>query len=388
MTSLAHEPHDRRILVLAPAGKDASLARDVLGAHGLTAVVCPNLDGLIEEWREGAGLLLLAEEALFPRGFETIATQVAGQPPWSDIPILVFLKRAATAASIDRLRALQNVAVLERPIRIPALISTIRAALRARTRQYEIRDLMSELGEANRAKDDFLAMVSHELRTPLTVIRGIARILVLQQQQNRPLEATRMLADVEKIDRNAAVLARLVDDLLDLSRLRKRRFQLEVRPVDLVQVVQIAFETNRLTAESKGVQLSTQVEPASAIVLGDNVRLEQIVSNLLANAIKFTPASGSVMLRLEATVSHADIIVSDTGEGISPELLPHVFEPFRQGEAGSRGGLGLGLAIVRQFVELHWGTIIASSEGPGRGATFTVRLPLRSSTPVGVNASG
>jgi signal transduction histidine kinase len=364
--------NEQRVLVLAPAGKDAPMACDVLASHGLTAVACADLDALCDKWRGGAGLLLIAEEALFPAGIEILAARLAEQPAWSDIPVLVFLRGAATGTSIDRLRALRNVAVLERPVRIPALSSTIRAALRARMRQYEVRDLMAELREANRAKDDFLAMVSHELRTPLNVIRGTAQLLAHHQGSESMSRA------VEKIGRNAEILSRLVEDLLDLSRLQKHGLQLSVEPVDLVAVLNAAVDMNRLAADTKGVHIFTEFEPVRGFLLGDVLRLQQVVSNLLSNAIKFTPSDGTVTLHLHSTYAQAQITVMDTGEGVSAELLPHVFEPFRQGVAAPRAdGLGLGLAIARQFVELHGGSVSAQSRGAGLGATFSVFLPLQ-----------
>jgi signal transduction histidine kinase len=354
------------------------MARDILARHGLAAAVCGDLDALCQQWQDGAGLLLVAEEALFPTGLDILLARVAEQPPWSDIPVLVFLSGAATGAAIDRLRALRNVAVLERPIRIPALVSTIKAALRARHHQYAVRDLMSELREANRAKDDFLAMVSHELRTPLNVIRGLSRTLVQHHA-----ESPRALAAAETIDRNAAILSRLVEDLLDLSRLQNRRVELHVAPVDLVQIVKAAIDMNRFAADAKGVHLATEFGSVRLPASGDAMRLQQVVSNLLSNAIKFTPAAGTIRIQLRMTNGHAEMTVADTGEGISPDFLPHVFEPFRQGDSGSHhGGLGLGLAIVREFVELHGGSISASSGGRGLGAKFTILLPLQSASSV------
>jgi signal transduction histidine kinase len=364
--------HDSRVLILAPAGKDAPMARDVLANHGVAAFVCPTLDALCDEWPRGAGLLLVAEEALFPNGLDQLSACLAAQPAWSDIPVLVFLAGAATTPSIERLRTLPNVAVLERPIRIPAFVSTVNAALRGRSRQYQVRDLMAELRAANRAKDDFLAMVSHELRAPLNVIRGVSQLLL---QQHADLEG--VSAAAAKIDRNAATLSRLVEDLLDLSRLQKRRFQLNVGPVDIVNVLNAAVDMNRLAAEAKGVRIASDLDATPVQMLGDTLRLEQVVSNLVSNAIKFTPAGGVVTLRLSSVSTEVQIVVTDTGEGIAPEFLPHVFEPFRQGDSRARGqGLGVGLAIVRQFVELHGGSIVADSDGAGRGAKFTVRLPL------------
>jgi signal transduction histidine kinase len=367
-------PDDHRVLILAPAGRDASIARDLLARHGVAAVGCRTIDALGAEWERGAAALLLAEEALVPPALRALGARVAAQPPWSDIPILLFLSGVATGASVERFGALRNVSVLERPVRIPALVSSVKAALRARLRQYEVRELMAELRAANRAKDDFLAMVSHELRTPLNVIRGTARRLVETYEGPQPVSHA-----IERIDRNAGVLTRLVDDLLDVSRLQRGGLRLTIEPVDLVQIVATAIDTARLGADTKGVRIVTDFAPPSAPVTGDALRLQQVASNLLSNAIKFTPPGGTVTVSLHVTDSRVALTVVDTGEGISPDFLPHVFEPFRQSDAGSRhGGLGLGLAIVRQLVELHGGSISARSGGTHGGAAFEVRLPLRS----------
>jgi len=369
------DDRDRRVLVLAPAGKDAPLARDVLARFGIAAVACSDMAQLCAELTRGAGTLIVTEEALIPTGLDRLAACLGQQPPWSDVPIIAFLAGSGSRASLDRLAALGNVTILERPIHIPALISTVTAALRARLRQYEVRDLMRELRDANRAKDDFVAMVSHELRTPLTVIRGTARTLMLKN-----FEIDRLMKAATLIDRNAEVLSRLVDDLLDFSRLRKRRFQLNVSTVSLADVIEASLATVRTSAEVKRIRLVADLAPAPATVRGDAVRLQQILGNLLTNAVKFTPAQGTVTLRLRVGGTLAMITVHDTGEGIDPELLPYVFEPFRQGRSGRHGGLGLGLAIVRQFVELHGGVISVHSDGPGRGAEFVVRLPLHTTS--------
>jgi signal transduction histidine kinase len=366
------ERDEERILILAPSGRDGALAQQILAANGLDAVVCANLEALCDEAERGAGALLVAEEALFPRGVEQLAAQLADQPPWSDLPILVIVHHGVRPASIELLRPLRNATPLERPLRILALLGSLNAALRARRRQYDIRGLMAELRDASRAKDDFLAMVSHELRTPLNVIRGLSWSLA-----NNHVSGDALAKTAATIDRNAQVLTRLVEDLLDLSRLQKRRFRLNVGPVDLHAVVVAAVEINQLAADARRVRLERDLATERRPVSGDALRLEQVVSNLLANAIKFTPAGGVVTVRLEYDVSHARITVSDTGDGIPADFLPYVFEPFRQQRPGDgpSAGLGLGLALVRQFVELHGGTVTAESGGPGRGATFTARLP-------------
>jgi PAS domain S-box-containing protein len=227
---------------------------------------------------------------------------------------------------------------------------------------------------ANQAKDDFLAMVSHELRTPLNAILGWTRML-----RSGQLEADRHTKALETIERNAQAQAQLIEDLLDISRIITGHLRLDVRAVDLAQVVEAAIEAVRPVAEAKGVRIEPTLEPNAGFIQGDPGRLEQVVWNLLSNAVKFTPSGGRVRVRLSRNESHVELAVEDTGQGIAPEFLPHIFERFRQAESGSHpahGGLGLGLAIVKHLVELHDGSIEASSEGKGRGATFVARLPV------------
>jgi PAS domain S-box-containing protein len=240
-----------------------------------------------------------------------------------------------------------------------------------------------EAEAADRAKDEFLATLSHELRTPLTAILGWARML--QSGQHEPAMGARAL---ETIVRSARVLTQLIDDILDVARIRSGKLRLDVRPVRLAGVVEAAVESMRPAAEAKEIRLQPVLDPRAGPVAGDPDRLQQVVWNLLSNAIKFTPKKGRVQVRLERVNSHIEIVVSDDGEGIEPDLLPHVFGRFVQGDSTStrrHGGLGLGLALVRSLVELHGGTVTAASEGRGRGATFTVKLPLmvRTDEPTG-----
>jgi PAS domain S-box-containing protein len=225
---------------------------------------------------------------------------------------------------------------------------------------------------ANRSKDDFLATLSHELRTPLTAMLGWVRML--RAARLSPEQATRAL---ETIERNTLWQAKLIDDLLDVSRIISGKMQLERQVVDVGGVVGAALEALRRDADAKSVALDVELAPGATIVNGDPVRLAQVVANLVSNAIKFTPAEGRVTVELAREHSQGVITVRDTGAGIEAALLPHVFDRFRQGQGGrGAGGLGLGLAIVRHIVTLHGGTVTAHSDGPGRGAVFTVTLPL------------
>jgi PAS domain S-box-containing protein len=230
------------------------------------------------------------------------------------------------------------------------------------------------LAEAtSRAKDAFLAMISHELRSPLSPILAWARLL-----RQGMLDDEKTQRALEAIERSAVSQAHLIDDLLDISRIVAGKLRLQVRPVQLTEVIESAIEIVRPAAEAKRIRLQTVLDTETGLITGDPERLQQVLWNLLSNAIKFTPKGGRVQLTLERVNSHVEIAVSDTGQGIPAEFLPYVFERFQQAETGSArryGGLGLGLAIVRHIVELHGGTVVTESPGEGQGATFTVKLP-------------
>lgn len=241
------------------------------------------------------------------------------------------------------------------------------------------RDARGDAEQANRVKDDFLAVLSHELRTPLNAILGWTQMM----KAARDTETVARGLDV--IARNADLQRRLIDDLLDMSRIIRGELPLERENVDLAATVRAAADTVAPIAAGKGLQFETRIE-AEATVLGDPARLHQIVWNLLSNAIKFTPAAGRVTMTLASTGSHAEIVVSDTGLGIRPDFLPRVFDRFRQEDISptrAHGGLGLGLAVVQHLVEAHGGTVAAESAGEGRGSTFTVNLPLSEAPALG-----
>lgn len=232
----------------------------------------------------------------------------------------------------------------------------------------------AEAEQANRIKDEFLAVLSHELRTPLHPILGWSKLL-----QSGKLDPAQSRAAVETIERNAKLQVQLIDDLLDVSRILSGKLTLKPAPMNLAVLLTAAIETMRLAAAAKTLALEVQLEPTVGLVYGDAGRLQQVVWNLLANAVKFTPTGGQVKVRLTQINHHAQVQVVDTGKGIKAEFLPYVFEHFRQEDGATTrkfGGLGLGLAIARQIVELHGGSIEVSSPGEHQGATFTVALPL------------
>jgi PAS domain S-box-containing protein len=234
--------------------------------------------------------------------------------------------------------------------------------------------LYAEAQTANRMKDEFLAVLSHELRTPLNAIVGYARLL-----RGNILSGDKATRGLETLERNATLLTQIVEDILDVSRIVAGKIRLDVQPVELPLIIDNAVATVQPAADARNVRLQIIVDPRVGPVSGDPSRLQQVVWNLLTNAVKFTPKHGRVQVRLERVNSHIEIVVSDTGIGIPPDFLPYVFERFRQAESGTTrktGGLGLGLAIVRHIVEMHGGTVDAASAGEGQGATFRVRLPL------------
>jgi CheY-like chemotaxis protein len=232
--------------------------------------------------------------------------------------------------------------------------------------------------ESNRLKDEFLATVSHELRTPLTAILGWSRML-----EGGDLDPSITKQAVETIGRNAKAQAQIVDDILDVSRIITGNLSLDLQPLEVVPVVENAINVVRPTADAKGIRIETYLDSSPAVISGDANRLQQVVWNLLSNAVKFTDSGGRVCVKVSQVGAAVEISVADTGQGISPEFLPYVFDRFRQADSTTtrqHGGLGLGLAIARHLVEIHGGSIRAESLGEGRGATFRIRLPLVDAT--------
>jgi PAS domain S-box-containing protein len=234
--------------------------------------------------------------------------------------------------------------------------------------------LRTEAEKASRLKDEFLATISHELRTPLTAILGWASML-----RSGELDEPTFTQGLDTIERNGMAQAQLIEDLLDVSRIISGKLHLDIRPVDLITVINAAMDAVRPAASAREINMQLTADPAASQIRGDAARLQQVIWNLLSNAVKFTPRRGEVLIRLDRVDSYSRISVSDTGDGIDPDFLPYIFERFRQADGTKtrkHGGLGLGLAIARHFVELHGGTIEAFSEGRGKGATFTVKIPL------------
>ena len=386
MTNTASSPGlDERILIFAPVGKDAPLTAEVLERGNLGGYVCPTAGILCGEFMRGAAAILLTEEALEDPSIDLLMNCLRNQPAWSDVPVLLFADAERSEMYLRTLRLLEglrNVILLDRPIRLGAALSLIRSAIRGRHRQYELRDLLTALAaareeaeSANRVKDEFLATLSHELRTPLNAILGWTTML--RDGNVQPAHAMRAL---ETIHRNAMAQVQIVNDVLDISRIVRGTVQLSASQVQLGPVLSQAVESISPTAEAKGVSIITTIAREPLEVWADTDRLQQIFWNLLSNAVKFTSSGDRIEVSMQREGNEVAIRVRDTGAGIAPDFLPHVFERFRQGDGSPtrlHGGLGLGLSIVRHLVELHGGRMRAESEGEGRGATFTVFLPVQ-----------
>ena len=388
--------HDLRVLIYAPIGRDSALTADLLDRGGIACHVCASVLEVCLELRTGAGAVLLTEEALADPQLGELAETLATQPAWSDISVLLFAgddRNQAALRTLRTLEVLRNVTLLDRPIRITAVLSTVRAALRGRQRQYELRDVLVALhtarGEAersrddaqraNRLKDEFLATLSHELRTPLNAILGWVALL-----RAGKVEASTIPRILETLERNARSQAQLIADVLDVSRMITGRVALRPTRVNLVRLLHEAVDSMRPATEAKRIEIGVVIPDDLPGINGDEDRLRQVFWNLLSNAVKFTPQGGRVDVRVSAGASDVEVVVSDTGIGIPPEFLPYAFDRFRQADQSftrPHGGLGLGLAIVKHLTELHGGEVAVSSEGLGRGSQFRLRLPVASTFP-------
>jgi signal transduction histidine kinase/ActR/RegA family two-component response regulator len=372
---------DEQVLVLAPTGRDGALCCNVLHDRaGLTTLTCANVADLCRQIARGAGAAIIAEEAVDVWSARRLIDTLTAQLPWSDLPVIILassqeqMTNGGNGVPLAVLRQRGNVTVLDRPLRIVTLVTTVQAALRARRRQYEVRDLLAETRNAVRQRDQFLAMLGHELRNPLATITNAMSVL----DAASPPEGILEIEQREIIRRQTDHLARLVDDLLDVSRITSGKIALQRRATDLCELAYRAVQAIDGAARKQHheVVVTTHCDPV--YIDADPVRMEQVINNLLTNAIKYTPAGGKIIVSVQPDDEHAELRVRDNGMGITPELLPRVFELFTQAERAldrSQGGLGIGLTLVRALVEMHDGQVSVQSDGPGRGSEFVITLP-------------
>jgi signal transduction histidine kinase/CheY-like chemotaxis protein len=362
----------QRVLILA-SGRDGELAHRVLTSAGHACHLCVSDEDLLDRIGEEAATVLIAEELLSESLHRNLATALAAQPAWSDLPILVVAQNPDQQLRRPGLVNLGNVSVLTRPMAVDALSSSVAASVRARGRQLQVRDLLHEQQEQARRKDEFLAMLAHELRNPLAPIRYAARIL-----QSPGLPDDKLHATAQLVERQVGHMATIIDDLLDVSRVTRGLIKLASSPLDLADLVHRTVDAYAVTAKDKGVRVRSSITTHQVWVKGDATRLQQVLDNLFDNAIKFSAAGQEVLVTLHKDQGQAVVAISDQGAGLDPSLIPHIFEPFVQADRSldrPNGGLGLGLALVRGLVRLHGGVATAHSEGPEQGSTFTVRLP-------------
>ncbi len=382
MSDPAGDPREGRVLILPPTARDGAFCLALLTEAGMVGTICADLDALCCELAGGAGMVILTEEALAADEAGQLTGLLRQQPAWLDLPLLILTRGGADSPlAAQALETLGNVTLLERPIRAATLISAVRAGLRARQRQYQIREHLAEreqsanaLREADRRKDEFLAMLAHELRNPLAPIRNALHLLQPRWASDPTTERLGAM-----MDRQLSHIIRLVDDLLDVSRITRGKFELRLEPVDLTAIVTRAVEDVRPFLEERQHVLEVVLCPEPLRMAGDPVRLEQVLNNLLTNAGKYTPPGGLIQLEVCREGSEAVIRVRDNGIGIRPEALPRLFEMFMQADrvpGQMSEGLGLGLTLVKNLVEMHGGQVTAASAGMGRGSEFVIRLPL------------
>ena len=370
------------VLILAPTAYDAPLAADVLHQERIGSQVAASLGELCELMAQGAGVLLIAEEALADTAVESFIAHLNCQPAWSDIPVIVMTAgdeySPETQYLLELFSTTGNISLLERPFRVLTLVSLVKTALRARRRQYEVRDLLQTQIDATAQRDEFISMAGHELRTPLTSLK-------LQLQMGRrnleredgsglsPDDMSRLLGSANRqVDR----LSRLVEDMLDIGRIQAGRLAVERTAADLVAIVAEVIERFKPQFAARATPLT--FKPVQPTLEGqwDVHRLEQVVSNLLSNALRYA-AGTAVEVHTRAEGEEALILVKDEGPGVALEDRERIFERFERAVAPSDvSGLGLGLYITRKIVEAHGGHIAVVS-GAGDGATFRVALPRR-----------
>ncbi len=375
-----------RVVVVAPTGRDAVLTHAILQDAGIESITCDDVLSACAALTEGAAALLMAEEAVVAASTSELGAWLSHQPPWSDLPILVLARSGADSAAVARaMDLLGNVTVLERPIRIASLVSAVRTANRARLRQYQIREHLAERERAERAlreadvrKNEFLAVLAHELRNPLAPIRNALH--VLRNLDDEPEEAGKLAAIM---DRQVAHLVRLVDDLLEISRITRDRLELRREHVTLRSVLNNAVDASRSHIEARQHRLDVQLPKDPITLNADPVRLSQVFTNLLNNAAKYTAPGGCIWLSAERAGDQIEVCVRDDGFGIPADRTAQIFDLFVQldrKEESVQSGLGVGLTLVKRLVEMHDGSVEVRSGGLGHGAEFRVTLPCASET--------
>ena len=355
-----------RVLIFAPRGRDADLTCGLLSLHGLETHTCTTGEDLLAAIHAGGGCAVLTLETLCQELQDRLGAWLTTQPPWSDFPFIILGGGSRPVGS-----DLGNVTLLERPVSPATLLTAVQASLRGRRRQYDS-------GAAIEQRDQFLAMLGHELRNPLGAI-----VLATEMLRTGDHAREKVASRLEMISRQAAHLSRLVDDLLDVSRVTSGRLHLRREAVRVEETIQSCLAALAGRASERGIALTLE-RGCALTVDGDPVRIEQILSNLLTNAIKYSASGTTVSVSSTCDNKHWELRVRDQGIGIAPDMLPRVFELFAQADGSldrSEGGMGIGLTLVDRLVRLHDGTVHVTSAGLGLGSEFVVRIPVGKTVP-------
>ena len=359
---------EKRVLIYAPTGQDAVLASKMLTLAGVDNLVTGTSLQLASELLVGVGAVLTVEEALSNGGLKTLGEFVQRQPNWSDLPIVLLTNRGPDSLSVRQaLGVLGNVTLLERPVRTLTLITSLQSVLRARVKQYQVR-------ETDRRKDEFLASLGHELRNPLAPIRTSMGVLTHMYPDQAPV---RKVSDV--VERQVTHLTRLVDDLLDVARINSGKIELQRDYTTFAAIMNHVTELCSAPAAARRIKIDFSLPTEEVVLHADYARVVQIVANILSNAVKFTPIDGYISVRAMVENDCLKIYIKDTGIGLEPDALGRIFAMFEQSRPPSgqiASGLGIGLSLSRQFAEMHGGSVHVSSEGLGKGSEFVVSLPV------------
>jgi signal transduction histidine kinase/CheY-like chemotaxis protein len=393
MSPETQRAQEQRVLIVPPTRRDGDVTCKLLAIAEVGCVACRDLRSLAACVEQGVGAVMLTDSALMDPQIDVLHDTLARQAGWSDVPVLLLTHgRELSPPAARALARLSNVTLLDRPVSTRSMVSAVLAALRARQRQYQIRDQLARqhaaeqaLVDADRRKDEFLATLAHELRNPLAPIRTAMHVLA-RVPPDAP-QATRLR---EMMERQIEQLVKLIDELLDVSRIATGKVLLQRERVDLRSVLDSALEASRPQVDASNHDMRVSCSAAPIWVVGDPSRLAQVISNLINNAAKYTPARGRIDVALEEADQQAIVRVTDNGAGIPVDMLDRVFDMFTQVNRTldrAQGGLGIGLSLVRRLVDLHGGSVSAASPGLDKGSTFTIRLPMVEAEPM-IDAAG
>lgn len=391
MKPASAQPDEMRVLLLLATPEDTDAVISMLDRSGVAAEACSDVASLAQGVAAGAGAVLIAESVPHDQDYGRVLAALQSQPPWSDLPVIVATRSGIEALeTLDAIDQLGHVTILDKPMRVSPLVSSVQTALGARKRQYQLRSTLNGLRESDERKTEFLATLAHELRNPLAPLRTALNIVSNQNPDPEELQALHAM-----MDRQVTHMVRLIDDLMEVSRMTRGKIALRFGVVELNDVVRDAVELNKPLTAAAQQTVFLNLPSHACHVHGDEVRLTQIVSNLLNNASKFTPPEGAIHVSVSAVEDKVCVHVIDSGIGIPEDMLESVFGMFVQingAMRAARAGLGIGLTLVRSLVELHGGRVHASSLGAGSGTTLTVELPrvaapASENTPAPANAA-